>query len=105
LADALRVPPPSRSVRDVDPDIADLVPTYLANRRAELARARAEVGQGRFEDVERIGHSMKGSGTPYGYPELTELGGLLEDAAGRADVASAIAVLERIEALLAESGG
>ena len=30
--------------------------------------------------VRRIGHQLKGTGGGYGYPELTEAGGRLEDA-------------------------
>jgi CheY-like chemotaxis protein len=99
ISSALRVPEPTPG-RSVDPDIADLVPAYVDNRLADIARAREELGRQGFSEVQRIGHSMKGSGAPYGYPELTGLGAALEEAAERRDAQSAGAILERIAALM-----
>ncbi len=71
--------------REVDPDIVDLIPIYLNNRRADVAAIRDLLLRGEFGEVQRLGHSMKGSGTPYGFPELTDLGDRIEIAARARD--------------------
>ncbi len=92
--------PPPRITRDVDPDIADLVPDFLANRRADVRRIRSHLRAGRLDDIRRIGHSMKGTGTPYGFPELTRLGSELERAAMQGDTALIRALVDELEAIV-----
>jgi HPt (histidine-containing phosphotransfer) domain-containing protein len=41
--------------------------------------------RGEFELVERLGHSMKGCGTSFGFPTITDIGAALEQSAGSAD--------------------
>ncbi len=69
------------SHRVVDPDIADLVPAYLDARRSDLAALEADLDAGRYDAVARLGHQLKGTGAPFGFPEITEIGGRLEQAA------------------------
>ncbi|MFT4622187.1 MAG: CheY-like chemotaxis protein [Myxococcota bacterium] len=103
-APALPSPPTPRvSKRAVDPDIADLVPEFLANRRADVRRIRSHLRAGRLDDIRRIGHSMKGTGTPYGFPELTRLGGALERAAAVGDTPSLRALTDEVEAIVEDS--
>jgi HPt (histidine-containing phosphotransfer) domain-containing protein len=65
----------------IDPDLADLVPGYLDNRRADIERIGAALATSDFTTVRRLGHSMKGTGGGYGFDEITRLGGLIEAAA------------------------
>ncbi|HAZ61785.1 MAG TPA: Hpt domain-containing protein [Gammaproteobacteria bacterium] len=65
----------------IDPDLADLVPGYLGNRRADVDRIGAALAVSDFATVRRLGHSMKGTGGGYGFDEITRLGGGIEDAA------------------------
>jgi HPt (histidine-containing phosphotransfer) domain-containing protein len=72
-------------VRVVDPDIADLVPEYLEDRRADLVTMQEALRCQDADTLRRIGHQVRGSGTSYGYPDLTELGQAIESAAKEAD--------------------
>ncbi len=72
---------------NVDPDIADLVPTYIQNRRKDVEAMRLALERGVLSEIGRMGHSMKGSGTPYGFPEISRLGGQLEEAVAAGDIA------------------
>lgn len=71
----------------VDRDIIDLVPTFLENRRADLARFLELGERQRFDEIRRLGHSMKGTGGAYGFDFLTMLGERFESAARRHDIA------------------
>ena len=63
----------------------DVVPGYLAKRKAEVALHRAAFATGDFEAIKKMAHKMKGTGTGYGFARLTELGATLEKAALESD--------------------
>lgn len=75
-------PAPSPAIAgDVDPEIADLVPGYVARRREELAEWRSALAERDFGKLRRLAHNMKGTGRSFGLPDLSDLGGRLEQAA------------------------
>src|SRR5437667_10621416 len=65
----------------VDPDIAELIPGFLENRRKDIAAMLDAVQRGDFESVRVLGHSMKGAGGGYGFDAITDIGAALEQAA------------------------
>ena len=65
----------------VDPDIADLIPGFLDNRRKDTESIGEALTQGDFETIQLLGHSMKGAGGSYGFDAITDIGGSLEQAA------------------------
>jgi HPt (histidine-containing phosphotransfer) domain-containing protein len=65
----------------VDPDIADLIPGFLENRRKDIKTMGEAVTQGDFETIRILGHSMKGAGGSYGFDAITDIGKSLEQAA------------------------
>ena len=65
----------------VDPDIAELIPGFLENRRKDIAAMLDAMQRGDFESVRILGHSMKGAGGGYGFDAITEIGAALEQAA------------------------
>ena len=55
----------------------------LATRVAALTRARAELGagtDGADDSIRRLAHVLRGSGTTFGYPQVTELAADVENA-------------------------
>jgi HPt (histidine-containing phosphotransfer) domain-containing protein len=61
-------------------DMLELRTAYiisLANKAERLAQALSSKD---FETVERLGHQLKGSGSTYGFPEISALGAQLEAA-------------------------
>jgi HPt (histidine-containing phosphotransfer) domain-containing protein len=66
-------------------DIADLIPTYLSNRRKELESLRAALAAGDFEKLRQLGHRMRGVGNSYGFERVTSLGKEIEDGAKSGD--------------------
>lgn len=66
---------------EVAGELRDLIPRFLANRRAEVDALRAAVARGDPEAARRIGHTLKGVGGGYGFDEITRLGAAIETAA------------------------
>ena len=65
----------------VDPELADLIPGYLANRKMDLAAIHDALKKKDLETVRILGHGMKGSGGGYGLDTITDIGMMLEKAA------------------------
>jgi len=65
----------------IDPDLADLIPGFLANRRKDIEVMRAALGRDAFEELRTIGHSMKGAGGGYGFDAITDIGARIEQGA------------------------
>ncbi|HET7057290.1 MAG TPA: Hpt domain-containing protein [Nitrospiraceae bacterium] len=92
---ALHHEDPPISIR-VDPEIAVLIPGFLANRHKDIVSLLAAVDQGDFETARILGHSMKGSGGGYGFDGITDIGAEIETAAGRND---SVAIRSQVKAL------
>lgn len=80
----------------VDPDLEDLVPGFLDNRRKDVSRLEALGAAGDFDGIKRIGHSMKGVGGGYGFDEITNIGAAVEAAAAGGDAAAVAAACARL---------
>jgi HPt (histidine-containing phosphotransfer) domain-containing protein len=82
----------------VGPEIADLVPPFLQNRRNDVMKLEEALAKGNWTIVRRIGHGMKGTGSAYGAPTISALGQTIEIAAlqqERDSVEEALASLKR----------
>ena len=60
-----------------------LVSQYVQNCRGDLAQLKAALAAGEYETARRLGHQMKGTGKPYGFPGLTQIGRAIEWAASK----------------------
>lgn len=69
----------------IDPDLEDLVPGFLDNRRKDVERIGGLLERGEFGELRLIGHSMKGAGGGYGFDAITDYGAEIEEAALRED--------------------
>jgi len=65
----------------VDPDLEDLIPGFLENRSLDVEKLRSELDKNDFENIQSIGHSIKGVGGGYGFELMSELGANIETAA------------------------
>ncbi|MEA1935731.1 MAG: Hpt domain-containing protein [Thermodesulfobacteriota bacterium] len=65
----------------VDPDIEDLIPGFLENRRRDIETIEDSLASNDYETIQRLGHSMKGAGGGYGFDEITDIGLHIENAA------------------------
>lgn len=66
----------------IDPDLRELIPGFLDNRRRDAEALLDAVHRGDLETIARLGHSLKGVGGGFGFDEVSALGSAIE-AAGR----------------------
>jgi HPt (histidine-containing phosphotransfer) domain-containing protein len=88
----------------VDPDLEDLIPGYLQNRRQDMEAILQALEKQDFETIRILGHTMKGTGGGYGFDAISEMGRALEEAAKTRDtqaikreLASLLDYLEAVE--------
>lgn len=66
--------------------LAAKVPEYLLNCRQTLAAISDALDRSDYESVETFAHNLRGSGGAYGFQTITDIGGVLEASAKRADL-------------------
>ena len=86
----------------VDAELEDLIPGYLENRSRDVAEITRLLGAGQFDELGRIGHSMKGTGGGYGFDKISEIGKCIEDAAREGDSKGIINLKEGLSEYLAQ---
>lgn len=85
---------------DLDPEVALLIPRYLADMRRLCAEARTADGGVDLAAFSSVGHKLRGSGGVFGFDRLSELGAELEEAARAGDTPTAELTLAQIETIL-----
>jgi two-component system sensor histidine kinase/response regulator len=65
--------------------LEDLVPAYLERQREEVAQCRRLLDAADFERIRFLSHNMKGTGSSFGFPDLTRIGAAMEQAARASD--------------------
>lgn len=83
-----------------DPDLRDLIPGYLANRRQELPMLLAALDEKAFTLIESLAHRMKGEGGGYGFDAISTIGSALEEAARQGNVPEARTLLAELASFL-----
>lgn len=88
----------------VDPEIMDIVPGFLDNRKKDVMSMLEALENGDYETIRMLGHSMKGSGGGYGFDTISEIGNSIEQEAKnrnvkgiRRNIEELATYLERIE--------
>ena len=83
-----------------DPMYADLIPGFLQNRRRDAISMVEALDRGDFATVESIGHSMRGAGSSYGFPAITDIGAALEITAASADAIASRKLVDELSGYL-----
>jgi len=82
------------------PEIAALVPQYLASKWRQMEEAQGRLREHDLEPVRRFGHNLRGTGRGYGFPPLEQIGKDLEAAATGHEEARIAEQLERLRQFL-----
>jgi HPt (histidine-containing phosphotransfer) domain-containing protein len=93
---------PAKLIVAVDPQVAALVPRFLANRDADVGKIRAALAAADFTAIHATAHGMKGSGGAYGFPEISRLGAAMEEGARQRDTDAIAGFVARLEEYLAQ---
>ncbi|MCE9598966.1 MAG: Hpt domain-containing protein [Spirochaetia bacterium] len=88
-------------VVQIEKDLEDLIPGYVANVKTYVKDMTAQVAAGEFEPIARTAHNIKGSGGGYGFMKITEIGAQLETAAKANNVESIKSLLAQLESYVA----
>ena len=62
-----------------DPELEDLIPWYLEKRREDIQKMRQAMEEGDYERVRTLAQNMKGSGSGYGFEDITNIGAASEE--------------------------
>lgn len=63
----------------------EIMNRYFERRKRDLDECIEHLKSGDLRFIEKVGHQLKGNGVTFGYPELSEIGGELEEAAQSGD--------------------
>ena len=74
-----------RVIVEVDEDLSDLIPGFLARKRADVASIFDAVGRRDYEEISRVAHRIKGEGGSYGFDAMSEMGRSLQHASALRD--------------------
>jgi HPt (histidine-containing phosphotransfer) domain-containing protein len=78
----------------------EMVSEYLGGCRKDLLQLKAALAAGEYERARRLGHQMKGTGNPYGFPGLTDIGLAIERGASDRAATEIESQIQRLEAYL-----
>jgi HPt (histidine-containing phosphotransfer) domain-containing protein len=81
---------------DMPPGLESILPDYLAWRREEVPQLIALLAASDFERLAKLSHNIKGTGTSYGFVDLSRIGADLELAAKQRDIDAASAQLMQL---------
>lgn len=85
----------------VDPEIADMVPRFLANRARDVRALRDAIARSDLEAARSTGHILKGVGGGYGFAAISELGERIESAALEGQSGAIASAVEELAEFLA----
>lgn len=60
---------------------SDIMTKYIERRKRDLEDCLLSLERHQYEEIEKVGHQLKGNGTTFGHPELSVIGKKLESAA------------------------
>jgi HPt (histidine-containing phosphotransfer) domain-containing protein len=91
------LPARQQRIMDLPPGLAEFIPGYLASRRDELREMIRLLAASDFENLAVCGHNIKGSGTSFGFPEISRIGAALQQSAEQMDAVATGAQLMELE--------
>ncbi|MBI4825762.1 MAG: response regulator [Nitrospirae bacterium] len=81
----------------IDPDLQDLIPDFMNSMKKEVEKIGAMLSKNDLNEIQRIGHSLKGTGGSYGFNEITDIGKEMEEAAKNSDKEAIIKLNSRLD--------
>jgi CheY-like chemotaxis protein len=85
---------------EIAPEIAALVPQYLASKWKQMEEAQNRLLEHDLDPVRRFGHNLRGTARGYGFPHLEQIGKELEVAAASGEEERIAEQLQRLRLFL-----
>ncbi|MNJ93392.1 Hpt domain protein [compost metagenome] len=70
---------------EIDADLQDLIPQFLANRKNDISSLEELVSKNDLEAIAQLAHKVKGAAAGYGFHELSQYASQMEQAAKKND--------------------
>ena len=83
----------------VPKEVEELIPQYLNSKRLQIEEVRVQLAGHNLDPIRRFAHNLKGTGRGYGFPQLEDIGRIIEKSAAESDeaeIARQLSVLSRI---------
>ncbi len=84
----------------VDPDLEELIPDFIDNMKQEVKQINSYIIKNDMKAIQRIGHSLKGTGGSYGFNEITDIGIEIQEAAKKHDKEAIMKLVSRLDKYL-----
>lgn len=81
----------------IAPDMADLAPNYLSNRRNDLIVLKQALLQNNLDTIQKLSHKVKGTAGGYGFDDLGLIAKELDAAAKAHDMTQVSALVNRLD--------
>lgn len=88
---------PASGVEAIADPIVARRPAFLANRWLDLSKMQDALAARDFATIQAIGHNCKGTGTGYGFPEISNLGSAIERGARALDAVGLAGSIRQFE--------
>lgn len=88
------------AAEELDPAVRALLPNYIRRRESDMEMIASLMQRADYDEISTLAHNMRGSGAAYGYPRISELGGLIEKAVRANDVKTLAALTEELDAYI-----
>lgn len=76
-------------VERIHPDLEELLDRFFVVSRSDLDKMVEALDAGNFEELLRLGHTAKGTGSGYGFKGMGVIGRMIEAAASEGDLHAA----------------
>ena len=80
----------------VDEELSAILPKFINNVRRNPSAIAAALARDDFATIRSLGHNMKGTGSSFGLPQISEIGNELEQAAKQQDADSVRSVTAQL---------
>ncbi len=68
------------SIYEDDPDMLEIVREFVAELPNRVAALESHLANGDMPELQTLAHQLKGAGGGYGFPQITEVAAVLEQA-------------------------
>jgi len=80
-----------------DPDFQPLIIDYLNLVQKYIEEAETSLNSEDFDNISKIGHNLKGTGSSYGFNKITELGKQLNETSKLTEIKKIRDLLDQIK--------
>ena len=86
-----------KTVIQIDEEIKEIIPNFLEGREKDINLFKAAIDSEDFDQLESIGHKLKGNAGSYGFDKMSEYGAAIEIAAKNKELEKIKSIVQEFE--------